>query len=195
MKNIMTAKKVTADPTAKPCDVFDCIAAGIPREEWEAALDNDAARAWSDDWIVPDGDEALVEQPQIEQHQVEPLPTVQQLMRLACGMVSSSLNKAVNKARAVNDYRAEYQRPIDTAELALLVVERLAETLDENCDLEEFTYGWWRAASAVRFALAALPGKKNPARRHLRTAAREFEVLGMAADFLSVQQKREGGAA
>lgn len=34
-------------PDGKPSDVFDCIAMGIPREEWEASLDNDKARAWS----------------------------------------------------------------------------------------------------------------------------------------------------
>lgn len=30
-----------------PRDVFDCIAAGIPRNEWERALDNDEAKAWN----------------------------------------------------------------------------------------------------------------------------------------------------
>lgn len=34
-------------PAGKPSDVFDCIAMGIPREEWEASLDNDKARVWS----------------------------------------------------------------------------------------------------------------------------------------------------
>lgn len=36
--------------TAKPRDVFDCIAAGIPRADWESALDSDAARQWNG-WI------------------------------------------------------------------------------------------------------------------------------------------------
>lgn len=32
---------------ATPRDVFDCIAAGIPRADWESALDHDAAKQWS----------------------------------------------------------------------------------------------------------------------------------------------------
>lgn len=35
---------------AKPRDVFDCIAAGIPREQWEAALGHDDARKWNS-WL------------------------------------------------------------------------------------------------------------------------------------------------
>ncbi|MCD2163826.1 hypothetical protein [Comamonas koreensis] len=31
----------------QPRDVFNCIAAGIPREQWEAALNHEEARAWS----------------------------------------------------------------------------------------------------------------------------------------------------
>lgn len=34
-------------PAANPRDVLDCIAMGIPREDWEASLDNDEAQAWS----------------------------------------------------------------------------------------------------------------------------------------------------
>lgn len=33
--------------TGQPRDVFNCIAAGIPREQWEAALNHEDARAWS----------------------------------------------------------------------------------------------------------------------------------------------------
>lgn len=42
--------KVEAQPMAhiaQPRDVFDCMAAGIPRDEWEAALDHSEARAWA----------------------------------------------------------------------------------------------------------------------------------------------------
>ena len=34
----------------QPKDVFDCIAAAIPRNQWEAALDHDDARKWNE-WL------------------------------------------------------------------------------------------------------------------------------------------------
>lgn len=37
----------TKEQAAKPRDVLDCIAAGIPRADWESALDHNEARQWS----------------------------------------------------------------------------------------------------------------------------------------------------
>lgn len=47
------AKSQGTQRTAKPRDVFDCIAAGIPRADWESALDSDAAKQWSS-WLGAD---------------------------------------------------------------------------------------------------------------------------------------------
>lgn len=54
----MSIKKNTASAAVEaaalskqaPRDVFDCIAAGIPRNQWERVLNNDEARAWND-WL------------------------------------------------------------------------------------------------------------------------------------------------
>ena len=41
------AVKAAALSKQAPRDVFDCIAADIPRNEWERALNNDEAQAWN----------------------------------------------------------------------------------------------------------------------------------------------------
>ncbi|EHN66374.1 hypothetical protein [Comamonas testosteroni] len=48
-----SAARQSTQRTAKPRDVFDCIAAGIPRADWELALDTDAAKQWSN-WLGED---------------------------------------------------------------------------------------------------------------------------------------------
>ena len=47
------SKPQSTQHTAKPRDVFDCIAAGIPRADWESVLDSDAAKQWSN-WLGED---------------------------------------------------------------------------------------------------------------------------------------------
>lgn len=47
------SKPQSMQRTANPCDVFDCIAAGIPRADWESALDSDTAKQWSN-WLGED---------------------------------------------------------------------------------------------------------------------------------------------
>lgn len=55
IKPLQAQSAIKNDPqsmahAATPRDVFDCIAAGIPRADWESALDSDAARQWSN-WL------------------------------------------------------------------------------------------------------------------------------------------------
>ena len=45
------AVKAAALPNSAPRDVFDCIAADISRKDWEASLDHEEARAWSN-WLA-----------------------------------------------------------------------------------------------------------------------------------------------
>ena len=46
-------KAQSKQQATQPRDVFDCIAAGIPRADWESALDTDAAKQWSS-WLSED---------------------------------------------------------------------------------------------------------------------------------------------
>lgn len=186
------AVKAAALPKGAPLDVFDCLAAGIPEDQWEAALDHDQARAWNA-WLAQGCVAAPATEPQATPAAL--LPTVQQLMYLACAIVTSSLSEATRKARLGSAWRDEYECPLDVVALALQAVESLTATLSETCDLDEFAWYWWQASSAVCLARDAFPNKEAPAWFHLSAAAHEFKVFGDALDFLNAQQEPEGGEA
>lgn len=173
---------------AKPCDVFDCIAMGIPREDWERALNNDEARAWSA-WLAQGTPVAPVSKPQ-----ASAFPAVQQTMRLACAMATNSLKKTLKEAETFDVWSNEYGDAISTAELAMMAVERLAETLSSAGGLDTFNTTWWRVSAAVRLARDANPFKDDLIGRYLNGAANEFETLGAVVEFASFCPDREGGA-
>lgn len=121
------------------------------------------------------------------------LPTVQQGIHMACGMVADSLRMAVKCASANRGWHDEYQDSITAAEVALDIVQRLKAEMPNG--IEHFSAAWWRAASVVRLARDAFPDKKAGAWFYLQTAGCEVDALYSMVEFLDLAAGQERAAA
>ena len=171
--------------SGKPRDVLDCIALGIPREDWARALSNDEAQAWST-WLAQDKCESLGRKPKTTPAApAVTLPTVQQTMHLAVTTVACWLRDAIGHVMR-GTWRDEHGDSVSTVELALLSVERLSAGLP--MEREGFDSEWLLIGGAVRLAVAAFPDKDTSAWRCLNAAAQSITVLAEALELVANQQ-------
>lgn len=168
------AVKAAALPKPTPRDVLDCIAAGIPRDDWEATLDNDEACAWSN-WL------AQGKQPQSET--VSLMPSVGQIQYMAVALMLSSLSSALN--HIAEDWGDAWLDAIHATELANDRAQELQAKLPMGGN--EFCQEFFRLQSVVRLAAAAFHERESVFVRHLKGASESFvgffESLDMAGAF------------
>ena len=171
--------------SGKPRDVLDCIALGIPREDWECALSNDEAQAWSA-WLAQDKRAPMASKPQATPAApAVTLPTVQQTMHLAVTTVAFWLRNAIGHVMR-GTWREEYGDSMSTVELALLSVERLSAGLPMG--REDFDSEWLLIGGAVGLAVAAFPDKETADWRCLNAAAQSLTVFAEALELVANQE-------
>lgn len=171
--------------TGQPRDVLDCIALGIPREDWEYALNPEEAQAWNA-WLAQGKREPLASKPQaMPAAPAVTLPTVQQTMHLAVTTVACWLRDAIGHVMR-ETWRDEHGDSVSTVELALLSVERLSAGLP--MEREDFDSEWLLIGGAVRLAVAAFPDKETAAWRCLNAAAQSLTVFAEALELVANQQ-------
>ena len=166
----MATKKTTTtkvEAAALPRDVFDCIAADIPRKDWEASLN--ACRSVA----------GL-------------MPSVGQIQHLACAMLHASLVNAYEWATKGSAFKEEWVDAINAAELAADGVAELMAKLPMGG--MEFCDEFFKLRSVARLAAAAFPDKGSAVWRSLDAAENGFLEIFQALE-LAGAFKMEGGAA
>jgi len=111
------------------------------------------------------------------------LPTVEQVQRLACAMVADWLRKGID-ADCRDGWPDDRGDCVNAAQLVLMAVERLGESLPGDAD--GFTREWLILGSALRLVVSTWPDKGGAAWGLFDAAEQAARVMGEALEFLGL---------
>ena len=111
------------------------------------------------------------------------LPTVEQVQRLACAMVADWLRKGID-ADCRDGWPDDRGDCVNAAQLVLMAVERLGESLPGDAD--GFKREWLILGSALRLVVSTWPDKGGAAWGLFDAAEQAARVMGEALEFLGL---------
>lgn len=113
---------------------------------------------------------------------VAPLPTHEQMMRLACNMVERTLTCGIDAACGKN-WNDALVSHVNAAELARMEIRRLHDSLPSG--EAAFERYWFLVAGVVELVVEAFPNKDCIAWRNFKAAANQMSVLAEAVTWVS----------